>query len=121
MAGHSRQRIPTHVLGKDRQNLITLQTLPDYSPRNSALSIGELQQLVLALAHAEEAKLIAKRAFEVAREQERAAGMAFHSAMRDVGVEVVAQYGPDSPCVHAIGYKQRSERRHPPRRKQPTE
>lgn len=94
-----------------------MQSLVDYTPRNSAFSLSTVQQQAADLTEAEEAEVIAWRAYEMARERATNAGITFHATMQGVKVEVVAQYGEDSPAVHAIGLKRKSERARPPRRK----
>lgn len=120
MANGASNRIPSNILAADRMTLITLQTLADYSPRNLAFGTPTLVQQAAALTSAEEAEIAAWRAYEVAREQAIAAGLVFHDSMQGAKTEVVAQYGADSPAVHAIGRKQKSERRRPTRRTSPS-
>jgi hypothetical protein len=110
------KRLPRQVLDEDRQTLLTLQTLTDYSPRNTIISTSELKLLAQTLTEAEEAEVFAQRALEVARERATVAGLAFHDGMLAAKVAVKDQYGADSPALHAIGYKQKSERSRPTRR-----
>jgi hypothetical protein len=119
MAGNASRRVSSDALNSDRQTLLTLQTLTDYSPRNPAFNLVELQQLAATLAQTQEAEVLARRAFEVAREQTIAAGIALHNRMMGAKAEVVVQYGEDSPAVHAVGRKQKSERSRPTRRTAP--
>lgn len=113
MAPRTSQRIASGVLAIDRQHLLTLQSLADYSPRNPNYALTALQQQAAALVEAEAAEILALRALVVARQRATAAGIAFHRSMQGAAVEVLVQYGEDSPALHAIGRKQKSERRRP--------
>ncbi|NTU84549.1 MAG: hypothetical protein HGA45_35165 [Chloroflexales bacterium] len=42
---------------------------------------------------------------------------AFHEAINGIKVQVEAQYGNDSPALHAVGLKRRSEHRRATRQK----
>lgn len=119
MAHNPTKRVPSAVLQADRELIFKLQSLPDYNPRNPAYSVVALQELVDAVARAEEAELVAQRNYEVARERMIEASNRLHGLTMGIKLEVTAQYGDDSPAVHAIGRKQRSERRRPARRVTP--
>lgn len=103
-------------LETDRAIVVALQDVSDYAPSNSACSLIALRDLVTILTQAEEAELRAKRAFEVAREQATVAARNLHRTILETKIQVMAQYGVDSPVVHAVGLKQRSERKRPTRR-----
>jgi hypothetical protein len=108
-------------LDADRAVVVALQDVSAYAPSNAACSVAALRELVDILARAEEAELRAKRALEVAREQAIAAAKNLHSTVLETKVQVMAQFGSDSPVVHAVGLKQRSERRRPTRRTPPAQ
>ena len=61
--------------------------------------------------------MLIERSLEMARERAIEVGIRLHTRSQGLKSEVVAQYGEDSPAVHAIGRKQKSERRRPSRRK----
>jgi hypothetical protein len=103
-----------------RAIVIALQDVSDYTPTNPAYSATALRELADALSRAEEAELRAKRALEVAREQAVDAARKLHRSVLETKVQVVAQYGSDSPVVHAVGLKRRSERRRGTRRSSTT-
>ncbi|MEI7768845.1 MAG: hypothetical protein WCI67_02595 [Chloroflexales bacterium] len=107
----SNMRPSSTDLDADRAIVVALQDVSDYAPTNSACSVAALRELVATLDRAEEAELRAKRALEVAREQAIAAARSVHSTVLETKVQVMAQYGSDSPVVHAVGLKQRSERK----------
>jgi hypothetical protein len=116
VATTTKKRVPPDVLTADRETLLTLQSLPDYTPLVPSCHIAALQAVEAALRQAEEADVMARRALELAHEQLAQAGVVFHEAMLAAKTQVIAQYGEDSPALHAIGRKQKSERRRPARR-----
>ncbi|NTW03856.1 MAG: hypothetical protein HGA19_21710 [Oscillochloris sp.] len=109
-------RPSSNDLENDRAIVVALQDLSDYAPTNPACSLASLRDLVTTLTQAEEAELRAKRALEVAREQAIAAAKKLHSTVGETKVQVMAQYGVDSPVIHIVGLKQRSERKRRSRR-----
>ena len=68
------------------------------------------------LARLEEADLRAKRAREVTRKRVIAAAKLLHSMVQETKVQVMAQYGRNSPLVHAVGLKRKTERKRRARR-----
>ena len=99
-----------------RAIVVALQDVSDYAPTNPECSVVALRELVDELACAEEAEIRTKRAFEVAREQAIEAARKLYDAVIMAKTQVLAQYGSDSPVVHAVGLKQKSERKRPVRR-----
>ncbi len=100
----------------DRAVVAAMQDVSDYAPTNPACSAAALRELVSNLALAEETELRARRALEVAREQTVEATIRLHNTVLETKVQVMAQYGRNSPLVHAVGLKQKSERKRPARR-----
>jgi hypothetical protein len=109
-------RLPTTTLDTDRNTLLALQDVADYTPRNPAYSVPTLAMLEAALTQAEQAERRARIALDTAREQAIEAAHQFHSATLGAKAEVIAQYGANSAAVQAIGLKRKFERRRPTRR-----
>jgi len=99
-----------------RAMMMALQNVPDYAPTNAAYSVATLREQLAILALAKENEMRIRHASKVAREQAIEAAHAVCETGRAVKVQVLAQYGSDSPVVHAVGLKQRSERKRPVRR-----
>jgi hypothetical protein len=109
-------RLPSAVLDADRDALLALKDLADYTPVNQAYSAPALSTLSEALQQAEEAEVRAQKALAAARDNAAAAAREFHNAMLGAKAQVIAQYGSDSYAVQALGLKKKSERRRPARR-----
>jgi hypothetical protein len=109
------------MIDADRAVIVALQDVSDYAPTNPAYSLAALRELVEALTRAQETELRAKRALQVACEQADDLARRLHRTVHEVKIQVMAQYGSDSPVLHAVGRKQRSERKRPVRREPPIE
>ena len=105
------------VLNADRAVVASMQDVSDYAPTNPACSAASLRELVSRVARSEESMMRARRAFEVSEEQFVDDAILLHDTVQETKVQVMAQYGRNSPLVHAVGLKQKSERKRPQRRK----
>jgi hypothetical protein len=110
-------RLQTDVIVADRAILQAVASLPDYAPMNLAYNIEAVRQLEATLVMAQQAENTILREATMAREQTTEAAWAFHKAINGVKAQVEAQYGDDSPALHAVGRKRRSEHKRPARRK----
>src|SRR5262245_39120624 len=95
---------------------MALKNLADYTPSNATYSATVLAALGDRLAQAEQAKIRAQNALDVARDEANAAALALHDALLGAKAQVIAQYGPDSYEVQALGLKRKSDRKRPARR-----
>ena len=69
---------------------------------------------------AQEAELHAQNALAAARDAAIAAQWDYHNLVLGVKSQVLAQYGPDSDQVAALGLKKKVERKAPTRASKPT-
>lgn len=93
-----------------------MQSMPDYTPANVSYSSAELIETYQAIEAALAAEINALNALKAARDAARKAEWNFHNAILGAKDQVIAQYGPDSNQVQAMGLKKKSERRRKPRR-----
>lgn len=117
MAARTPYRLAFDKIVADRAIIQAVATLPDYSPQNQALNVDTLRQLEASLTAAQQAEDALLREATAAREQVKQAAWDLHEAVRAVKLSVEAQYGSDSPALHAVGLKRRSEYRRPVRRR----
>lgn len=101
------------TIAVDRAALMTLQSLPEYTPSSPDLSVERLVALESNLSRTEQAERLARLAWEQARAEAAAATVEFHDSMCRVRALVRAHFGSDSPALKAVGLKQRSERKRP--------
>ena len=99
-----------------RAILVALETQGDYAPTNPAYTIPALRATESNLTRLEEAEIRAIRALAAIREEIAEEARRFYGLMLGTKTQVLAQYGDDSPVVHVVGLKRRSERKRPARR-----
>jgi hypothetical protein len=100
----------------DRTALIGIQSLPDYTPNNSAYTAARLDELGRAMEAARQAEIRAVQALAMARDAAAEAEWALHDGILGAKAQVIAQYGADSNAVQLVGLKRKSERRRVARR-----
>jgi ABC-type transporter lipoprotein component MlaA len=116
-------KISKSEIAADRAALRAIEGLTDYQAVNSLCSVEALQELDATLRAAEEASEQARQVYERARQayeqtrdvEENTARTA-HERMRTAKAQVMAQYGPDSYAVKAIGWTRTSDRKRPTRK-----
>ncbi|HEY0733411.1 MAG TPA: hypothetical protein VGD69_00770 [Herpetosiphonaceae bacterium] len=116
MASNSNYRVHAQALQADRESYIAMQSMPDYTPANVSYSSAELIDSYQAMEAALAAEINAQNALKAARDAARKAEWNFHNAILGAKDQVMAQYGPDSNQVQALGLKKKSDRKRRPRR-----
>ena len=116
MAINRNRRLPADDIQADRNALIGIQSLPNYTPSNRAYDAAQLAELGRAMEEARQAEVRAVQALAAARDAAQAAEWALHEGILGAKSQVIAQYGPDSNAVQLLGLKKKSERRRPVRR-----
>ncbi len=99
------------IFQANRNALIGVQSLPDYTPSNSAYTAARLADLARAMEEARQAEVRAMQAVTAARDAAAAAEWAFYEGILGARSQVIAQYGPDSNAVQMLGLKRKSERK----------
>lgn len=115
--GSKRTYPPTSAtLSSDRAVLRALQDIPDYAPHNLEYSTAHLIQNEADLLQIQIEVDRARLAFDAVRERLIVAAWTFHNNVAGAKDAFVGQFGADSPIVHAIGLKKKSERKRAVRR-----
>jgi hypothetical protein len=99
-----------------RSALEALAEMADYHPLNAAFAADKVKALGEAMEQAQRAEGRAERQYNAARDAAQASEWAAYYAILGVKRQIVAQYGPDSDQVRAIGLKKASDRKRPVRR-----
>lgn len=120
MAKNEQVRVHADVLQADQEGYLALTVLRDYRPVNPDFSQEMLRAAYSALQTAQEVELHAQNALAAARDATTSAQWEFHNRMLGAKRQVLAQYGPDSDQLAALGMKKKSERRRPNRSDTPT-
>jgi hypothetical protein len=107
------------IVASDRQTVKALKNIADYNPHSTDHSLAALQNLDQALEQAEEELSRARLLFDTARSKVAELSWALHNSVLGAKSEVLAQFGPDSQAVYAIGLTRKSDRKRPTRRSAP--
>ena len=116
MANESRRLTPA-VLETDESGFAALQAMALYEPANQAYSLPAVAAARGWMQSAWTEESQAEAALATARDNAVAKEWAFHNLMLRVKDQVIAQFGPDSNEVQALGLKKASERKAPQRKK----
>lgn len=116
MAFNANNRLRAVILQADREAYIAMQNMSDYVPANTSYSSAELTDAYEAMEAAITAEINAQNALNAARDAAYRAEWNFHNAILGAKDQVIAQYGPDSNQVQAMGLKKKSARKRPSRR-----
>lgn len=117
MAPKAKYRLSPPAIAADRSALLAVQDLAGYNPINPQYSLAALQALNARLAQAEQSEDRIQRTLDIARDEAVEAAWELHEAILGVKAQVLAQYGPDSRAIEAVGLKRRSERKRPVQRR----
>jgi multidrug efflux pump subunit AcrA (membrane-fusion protein) len=110
------RRLRAEDIESDSSSLHALADIADYQPLNASYSASAVEALGMAMQQAQQAEARAQRTLAATRDAAQAAEWTFHNAILGVKRQIMAQYGPDSDAVHAIGLKKISDRKRPTRR-----
>ncbi|MCC5613570.1 hypothetical protein LC605_00455 [Nostoc sp. CHAB 5836] len=111
------RRLSSQLISQDITSLHGLQTISTYNTTRADASVENLQQAyqtMLAQQQAETEKLTLYRA---AADGARLAEWEFHNAVLAMKEVIRGQYGSDSDQAQAVGFKKKSERKRPNRKK----
>ena len=120
MAYDPNRRLRSVTLQADHEALIAVQNLGNYTPANTDYSSDKLTSTYQAMQAARAAEINAENALAAARDAAIKAEWEFHNAILCAKDQVIAQYGPDSTQVQALGLKRKSERKRPSRKTVPS-
>lgn len=111
------RRLSPAEIEADQAALVAVSGLSDYSPVNPAYSAETVRALEAAMEQARREEMRLVKALAAARDTSTAAEWALHEGVLGIKRQVLAQYGPDSDAMHALGLKKRAEKKRPARRK----
>jgi hypothetical protein len=114
-------RLNPDTINADQEALTAVQKLDDYAPVNPAHKTEVLVAIKQRIEQARQNETLARRTLAAARDEIIAAEWELHDSMLGVKAQVIAQYGPDSDAVAAMGLKKKSKRRRNSRGKNSSE
>jgi len=116
MAPRQNRRLSPDEIKADRAALMALKNIADYTPSNAAYSAPALAALSMSPRSNCIGRVRAQNALDVARDEANAAALALHDALLGSKAQVIAQYGPDTYELQALGLRRKSDRKRPMRR-----
>ena len=115
------RRLTIAEITADQAVIVAVKALTDYAPADKTYSIAKLADLSESMELARQNEIRANNAISAARDAAYSAEWDMHEAVLRTKAQVMAQYGPDSDEVQALGLKKRSDRKRPVRRARATQ
>lgn len=110
------RRLSKTEIISDHSAVLALRDLDGYTSVNPSYSLEAIDQLDADFVAAQQHEQRMQIALDAARDNTIAKGWALHKAVQGAKAQVIAQFGPDSNAVAAIGLKKKSDYRRPSRR-----
>ena len=109
MAKNQSRRIASGVLSEDREAFDALQGIAAYAPANPSYTLDTIMDLRDRMDDLLRDATQAEAAADAKRDAANACEWEFHNAMLGAKTQVLAQFGPNSDEVAALGMKKKSE------------
>ena len=109
MAKNQTKRVKPGVLKDDNDALVAIKKMTGYKPAKDDFTVVNADAAKVAMTAAQEKETEKEVEFDSARDDACAAEWVFHNFILGMKAQVVAQYGPDSNEVQAVGLKKKSE------------
>ncbi|WP_017297683.1 hypothetical protein [Nodosilinea nodulosa] len=113
------RRLAPKRIAQDIQALNSLEAIANYAPMRPEASHQTLQQTYQAMQQSQQDEVVMEATLKASRSRAREAEWAFHNAVLAMKQSVLAQFGPNSDEIQAIGYTKASKRRRSSRQKPP--
>lgn len=105
------RRLAPKRIAQDIKALNSLKTIANYAPLRSEASHQALQQAHQAMRQSQQDEALMEATLKASRDRARQAEWDFHNAVLAMKQAVVAQFGPNSDEIQAIGYTKSSKRK----------
>ncbi|AUS99456.1 hypothetical protein CLI64_03085 [Nostoc sp. CENA543] len=116
MQNTNRRLTPSNI-DQDINSFHGLQTITDYQTSRDDASTSKLAATYEAMLNAQKAEVEKLTLYRAASDAARLAEWEFHNAVLAMKEVVRGQYGSDSNQAQAVGFKKKSERKRPSRKK----
>jgi hypothetical protein len=117
MANDRSKRINPKILAEDIASLEALETITDYNPANTNLTLAKLKTLKTSMDSKRAAETQALATAAAARDDATALEWDYHEAIVGMRDQVVAQFGRSSNQAQSVGRKKDTERKAPTSKK----
>ena len=116
MAKDEQKRLTSEKLQADLDVLTAVKALTNYTPANPDYTLVKMEGIKTALTTLQADEVVAKNAWDAARDNAVAQEWVFHNAMLEAKTQVEAQYGKNSNEYQSLGLKKKSEYKRPKRK-----
>jgi hypothetical protein len=120
MAKKQTRRMTFGVLSADRKAFAALQGIAGYAPANQTYTTENIRAVRDRMDDLQREAIQAEVVASAKRDAANAGEWEFHNAVLGAKTQVMAQFGPDSNELQALGLKKKSEYKTRARRKQTT-
>ena len=120
MAENKTRQLTPKNLQEDLEAYSGMQGISGYTPANAAFSTTEGKVLKDLMQASQTKEVQDKAAWEASRDKKVADEWAFHDWVRNMRIQVKAQFGENSDEVAAVGLKKKSEYKNPKKKTPPT-
>ena len=100
----------------DLDVLTAVKALANYAPANADYTLVKMEGIKTVLTTLQSGEVVAKNAWEAARDDAVAQEWVFHNATLEAKTQVEAQYGKNSNEYQSLGLKKKSEYKRPKRK-----
>lgn len=118
MAKDKTKRLSPKIIAEDSASLEALETITDYAPANSNLTLAKLKTLRTEMDGRRATATQALATADAARDDAIAKEWEYHEAIIGMRDQVVAQYGRSSNQSQSVGRKKDTERKAPTKKTQ---
>jgi len=116
MAKDEQKRLTPEKLQADLDVLTAVKALANYAPANADYTLVKMEGIKTVLTTLQSGEVVAKNAWEAARDDAVAQEWVFHNATLEAKTQVEAQYGKNSNEYQSLGLKKKSEYKRPKRK-----
>jgi len=113
----SKKYVDADQIEEDREVLVALKQLANYSPASGMPTVSELIDLDNEVRTDQEGLSTSEQTVVVSRSKLNGSSSRFHEEIMRSKAQVIAQYGRDSDEVRSLGLKRLSDRKRPVRSK----
>ncbi|PSR19701.1 hypothetical protein C8255_00425 [filamentous cyanobacterium CCP3] len=113
------RRLAPKRIAQDIQALNSLAVIANYAPMRPEAAYQNLQQAYQTMQQSQHDEAVMEATLKATRDHTRKAEWAFHNAVLAMKQSILAQFGPNSDEIQAIGYTKASKRKRSSRQKPP--
>ncbi len=120
MADKKTRQLSPKQLQEDLDAYAGMLSLTDYAPANASFNAASGQTLFAKMQASQTKEVQDHAVWQASRDAKVSDEWEFHDFVRNMRIQVKAQYGEDSDQVQTVGLKKKSEYKNPTKKTTPT-